>query len=152
MERTDQDRVTHVVGLCYAIVRGEWRGDLGILATTAGVGLAEYVTQDWKCTTVLAQRLRDESWGTSIVGSTTPSIHHQFSYHLGGVPGCDGSKSEAEFVTYSLCDAHPNETPVSSPSGDPRVFQRGKFRPYLGSSTTEKIRCHVAVTHFLEGR
>lgn len=83
----------------------------------------------WKCSNLHAQRLRDDSWKTRIVGQTVPhpiemliprSLMHQECHE---------------------CNVRPDNSYITScaPAGIPHpMMSRGPYRPYLGSQTSEQ--------------
>lgn len=95
------------------------------------------VQEDWACTSHLADKLREISWGVVINGSTISSFSHpleQFVICFSKSDNCSSCSRHKEYNTYLLLDPEiPNHT-----NDDNAVFIRGNQEPYWGSGTVEK--------------
>ncbi|QNM37835.1 RNA dependent RNA polymerase [Frankliniella occidentalis associated mononegavirales virus 1] len=124
--------------LCHRINQNEFYGALTIQA--GKVNCADFVFNTWRCTTVLAQYLREKSWNRAIEGSTTPHPLEQFRHHAGGSSDCvEHGTFQPEYITYSVLPL-PEGAGTGGFSGRASLcFHRGPYTPYSGSSTTEKL-------------
>lgn len=91
-----------------------------------------WIAEKIKCTTLLAQEIREVSWGKRVEGVSIPHPVEQAAIYLSDgdrcdYPACNGS----EMIIYVVLDERKRP-------GEPLIFDGGPLKPYLGSGTSEK--------------
>lgn len=83
----------------------------------------------WMCSSTLADRLRERSWGKKIVGATVPHPFEMIQSAQRSIYCCDGT---------CTCKIKKSHVSVLVPKGMPGPNgNRGPYKAYLGSRTAE---------------